>query len=84
MISDRTLGQMMWLGNNDFEPIAFDWGNGPLSNIAFERHTENGREPCASKREPVERDKCQTKAGVDWIKDHPEELFLEYHFRLPK
>ena len=84
MISDRTLGQMMWLGNNDFEPIAFDWGNGPLSNIAFERHTENGREPCASKRKPVERDKCQTKAGVDWIKSIQKRLFHASHFESHK
>ena len=82
MISDRTLGQMMWLGNNDFEPIAFDWGNGPLSNIAFERHTELGREPCASKRKPVERDKCQTKAGVDWIKAHPKEFVSRIPLRI--
>ena len=82
MISDRTLGQMMWLGNNDFEPIAFDWGNGPLSNIAFERHTQNGRDPCASKREPVERDKCQTKAGVEWIKEHPKEFVVRIPLRI--
>jgi len=76
MISDRTLGQMMWLGNNDFEPIAFDWGNGPLSNLAFERHTKSGREPCAKKKQPVARDKCQTKAGIDWIKSNPQ-TFIE-------
>ncbi len=82
MISDRTLGQMMWLGNNDFEPIAFDWGNGPLSNIAFERHTESGREPCAKKIEPVERDKCQTAAGVEWIKAHPQEFVRRIPLRI--
>ena len=25
IISDRTMGQMMWLGNNDFAPVTFDW-----------------------------------------------------------
>ena len=82
MISDRTLGQMMWLGNNDFEPVAFDWGNGPLSNFAFERHTSVGREPCGSKRQPVERDKCQTEAGVEWIKTHPEEFARRIPLRI--
>jgi len=82
MISDRTLGQMMWLGNNDFEPIAFDWGNGPLSNLAFERHTEIGRVPCESKRQPVERDKCQTQAGIEWIKAHPKEFVQRIPLRI--
>ena len=74
MISDRTLGQMMWLGNNDFAPITFDWGNGPLSGKAFKRHIKDGREPCGDKREPALRDKCQTQAGVEWIKDNPKEF----------
>jgi hypothetical protein len=74
MISDRTLGQMMWLGNNDFAPITFDWGNGPLSGKAFKRHIKDGREPCGDKREPALRDKCQTHAGVEWIKDNPKEF----------
>ena len=74
MISDRTLGQMMWLGNNDFESVAFDWGNGPLSGKAFKRHIKDGREPCGKKSEPVLRDKCQTQAGIEWIKDNPEEF----------
>lgn len=82
MISDRTLGQMMWLGNNDYEPIAFDWGNGPLSNIAFERHTSIGREPCGRRSQPVQRDKCQTQAGVDWIKAHPTEFVSRIPLRI--
>ena len=69
MISDRTLGsddvarETMILNQSLLTGAMVQ-----LSNIAFERHTEPGREPCASKRKPVERDKCQTKAGVDWIK----------------
>lgn len=76
MISDRTLGQMMWLGNNDFAPITFDWGNGQLSNFAYQRHIAIGREPCAGRNKPVERDVCQTQEGVAWIKTHPQ-AFLE-------
>ena len=71
IISDRTLGQMMWLGNNEFSPVTFDWGNGQLSNRAYKRHTSTGRKPCASKRKPVERDKCQTKSGIAWIQNNP-------------
>ena len=82
MISDRTLGQMMWLGNNEFSPIAFDWGNGPLSNIAYERHTSNGRKPCARRNQPVKRDQCQTQAGVDWIQSNPEEFVRRIPLRI--
>ena len=41
--------------------------------MCFERHTKNGREPCASKREPVEQTSVK-RAGVDWIKEHPKEF----------
>ena len=82
MISDRTLGQMMWLGNNAFPPIAFDWGNGPLSNWEYERHTGNGRKACGKRSQPVQRDKCQTQKGVEWIKEHPEEFFERMPLRV--
>ena len=39
IISDWTLGQMMWLGNNDFTPVTFDYGNGYLSQRAYNRQT---------------------------------------------
>ncbi len=74
MISDRTMGQMMWLGNNDFDPITFDYGNGQLSRRAFLRTSKQGRpeKECGSKKDAYERDVCQTEAGVAWIKDHPD------------
>ena len=71
VISDRTLGQMMWLGNNDFDPISFDFGNGVLAPGAYDRHTELGRPHCAPMEEPIARDDCERAAGVRWIKEHP-------------
>ena len=82
MISDRTLGQMMWLGNNDFAPITFDWGNGQLSGREFKRHTEVGRKACAPKKKPVQRDQCQTQAGVEWIKQNPKEFMQRMPMRV--
>lgn len=49
IISDRTLGQMMWLGNNNYEPITFDYGNGQLSQRAMRRHRTDARPPCTKK-----------------------------------
>jgi hypothetical protein len=73
MLTDRTLGQMMYLGNNDYDPITFDYGNGQLSRRAFNRTKVQGRSgnDCGSRSDALDRDKCQTKAGVDWIKENP-------------
>ena len=67
VISDRTLGQMMWLGNNGFDPITFDYGNGQLSQRAFSRHIAEGRGRCAGRKQTIKRDTCETQAGKDWI-----------------
>lgn len=79
VITDRTLGQMMWLGNNDFDPITFDYGNGQLSRRAFNRHIAEGRKPCAPRRAGLDRDSCQTEAGIAWIKANP----VEFVSRMP-
>lgn len=82
VISDRTLGQMMYLGNNDFPPMTFDYGNGDLSNRAYERATSAGRAPCAQEGNPVEKDGCEAKAGVEWIKEHPSTFLARVPLRV--
>ncbi len=82
IISDRTMGQMMWLGNNDFEPITFDYGNGKLTDRAYKSHTGGGREHCAPKSRPVKRDRCETEAGKQWIRDNPREFLRRVPLRL--
>ncbi len=72
VISDRTLGQMMYLGNNDFPPITFDYGNGQLATRAYERATDSGRKPCPEEGNPVVKDQCEAELGVAWIKAHPD------------
>jgi len=80
VVSDRTLGQMMWLGNNSFEPITFDYGNGFISKRAFDRHITSGRKHCAGRKQTMLRDSCETQAGKDWILANPK-AFLK---RMPK
>ena len=92
VISDRTIGQMMWLGNNDFKPLNFDWGNGQLSFRAFKRHTKIGRRPCPNRpkftsgeardRWAMKREDCQTRAGIMWIKDNPYEFVARMPLRV--
>jgi hypothetical protein len=82
ILSDRTLGQMMWLGDNDFEPITFDVGNGQLHDDDYDRTTGQGREHCAPKERPIERDLCETENGKAWIRAHPAEFARRMPLRL--
>ncbi|MDP6931646.1 MAG: glycosyltransferase family 39 protein [Myxococcota bacterium] len=82
IVSDRTLGQMMWLGNNDFEPLTFDFGNGQLSKRAYARHIADGRPHCAPRKQGVERDDCATKEGIEWIRANPQEFVRRMPMRL--
>lgn len=71
VVADRTLGQMMYLGNNNFPPITFDYGNGALAERAYARATEGGRDACPRDGNPVQKDDCEAAAGVAWIREHP-------------
>ena len=84
IVSDRTMGQMMWLGNNDFDPITFDYGNGQLSRSAFKRTKQKGRDPkeCGSKKNAYTRDTCQTELGFAWIKANPETFVARMPMRV--
>jgi len=84
IVSDRTMGQMMWLGNNDFDPITFDYGNGQLSRQAFKRTKNKGRDAreCGSKKHAYKRDICQTEKGFEWIKANPEEFVARMPMRV--
>lgn len=82
VISDLTLGQMMYLGNNDFEPISFDYGNGILSPAAYIRHAAVGRPHCADQDDVIVRDRCETAAGFQWIRENPERFLGRVPYRL--
>jgi 4-amino-4-deoxy-L-arabinose transferase-like glycosyltransferase len=74
IVSDRTLGQMLWLGDNDFPPMTFDWGNGTLADVDYERVRAEGRDHCPFKHQPAVQDACETTNGVAWIEAHPVEF----------
>ena len=82
IVSDRTLGQMMWLGNNTYEPLTFDYGYGQESLRAIRRYVKTGRPACAPQSAPIERDECQTQAGIDWIREHPDDFLRRVPLRL--
>jgi len=82
VITDRTLGQMMWLGNNDCQPITFDWGNGTLTHREMRRHTKNGRRPCGDASDGLARERCQTQAGFEWILTNKSEFLRRMPMRV--
>lgn len=82
VISDRTLGQMMWLGNNDFAPMTFDYGNGTLSERQYATTAAMGRPHCAFDGDPVAWDTCEVQAGLDWIRRNPEVFVQRIPVRL--
>lgn len=82
VVADRTLGQMMWLGNNDFPPLTFDYGNGALANRTYARVTAQGRRPCDRDTDPVVKDDCETAAGLAWIRAHPREFLARMPLRV--
>ena len=70
-ISDRTLGRMMYLGNNDFSPVDFDYGSGVLGNRRLKAHTATGRPHCAPPNEGIRLSRCSLSEGFEWILEHP-------------
>ncbi|MSP54711.1 MAG: hypothetical protein EXR69_03765 [Myxococcales bacterium] len=82
VVSDRTLGQMMYLGNNDFPPMTFDYGNGQLATRAYQRAIDSGRKPCKQEGNPVEKDQCEADRGVAWITSHPESFVARIPLRV--
>ena len=79
IVSDRTLGQMLWLGDNDYPPVSFDFGNGPIDEDEFDAMTSSGRPHCPFEDDAIAQDACETRAGIQWIKDHP----VEFVERMP-
>jgi hypothetical protein len=82
LISDATLGQMMWLGNNDFDPITFDYGNGLNVERAYAAHTAEGRGHCDDALPAALWNACEVDAGKAWIRAHPEEFARRIPLRL--
>ncbi|MBT3220063.1 MAG: hypothetical protein HN348_13315 [Proteobacteria bacterium] len=75
MIADATIGHVMYLGNNDFEPLTFDYGNGMLTGVIYSRYLRTGRRPCSRRMvPPVQSSKCEVKRAMEWIGDNPGEF----------
>lgn len=88
IITDATSGHVLYLGNNDYPPLTFDYGNGMLTQPLFQRYLRQGREPCPRKNangrriSPVLTMECESDQAVDWIKENPREFVSRIPLRL--
>jgi len=80
MLTDATTGHVLYLGNNDYQPITFDYGNGMLNEPLFTRTTNRGRPPCDRSLPAVQTSRCEVREVREWIAANPGE-FLR---RVPK
>jgi len=74
MITDATMGHVLFLGNNDFPPLTFDYGNGMLTGPLYADYLRTGRRPCDRNELPVISSKCEVETAVQWIQDNPSEF----------
>lgn len=71
MITDATAGHVLYLGNNDFPPLTFDYGNGMLTQPVFEKYLASGRRPCNRDVPPVQSSACEVSETMAWTLQHP-------------
>jgi len=82
MVADATVGHVLFLGNNDFPPLTFDYGLGMLTQPLFGKYLRAGRRPCNRNVLPVRSSKCEVAAVVDWVKEHPDQFVERIPVRL--
>ncbi len=82
VITDATLGQMMWLGDNNFPPMSFDWGSGQIDDATYDAYARIGRRHCPTKLPAPAWDRCERDNGVAWIKQNPGEFLARVPVRL--
>jgi hypothetical protein len=76
ILSDATVGQQFFFGNNDFEPLTFDYGNGIYSDFAIHNLRRRGRPQCPRDLGVVAWNRCETRNGLAFIAEDPG-LFLQ-------
>lgn len=71
VVSDATMGHVLFLGNNDFPPMTFDYGNGALTQAHYYAELKRGRKPCPRKGPPVQHARCDTERALTWARENP-------------
>ncbi len=82
LVSDATVGHVLYLGNNDFPPLTFDYGNGMLTGPLYSRYLRTGRLPCPRDQPPVLSSRCEVDEATKWILDNPADFVERVPMRL--
>lgn len=82
MVSDATAGHVLYLGNNDYPPLTFDYGNGMLTGPLYARYLRLGRRPCDRGQLPVVSNACEVRHTMEWIGAHPDVFVQRVPMRL--
>jgi len=82
LVADATVGHVLFLGNNDFPPLTFDYGIGMLTQPLFGKYLRAGRRPCPRNQPPVKSSKCEVQATLAWIQENPNEFAERIPVRL--
>jgi 4-amino-4-deoxy-L-arabinose transferase-like glycosyltransferase len=82
MVTDATAGHVLFLGNNDFPPLTFDYGIGMLTQPVFERYLATGRQACDRTAPPVLSSSCEVKEAITWIRTHPDQFLARVPVRV--
>jgi hypothetical protein len=68
------VGHVLFLGNNDFPPLTFDYGNGMLTEPLYAKYLATGRRPCRRDVAPVISSACEVRETIGWIGEHPDKF----------
>lgn len=82
IVSDATSGHVLYLGNNDYPPLTFDYGNGMLTQPIFSRYLASGRPQCSKRMRVAERNQCEVDAAKAFIANNPREFVRRIPLRL--
>jgi hypothetical protein len=82
VVSDATLGHVIALGNDDFEPVTFDYMIGQLTGRQYAKTLASGRRDCPRNGGPIAHDRCEVERATKWILDHPSEFVARVPTRM--
>jgi 4-amino-4-deoxy-L-arabinose transferase-like glycosyltransferase len=82
LVTDATVGHVLHLGNNDYPPLTFDFGNGMLTEPLYAKWRNTGRKFCDRNVPPTQSSQCEVEAAVAWIRAHPDTFVARIPLRL--
>lgn len=71
VITDATAGHVLWLGNDRFDPVTFDYAIGQLTGPVYGATLRRGRIRCGADLDPIALDRCKVDGARREVLQHP-------------